>query len=472
MKSAMNWLVRLPFADAGTEQLPLPRLLRLSLFQVSVGMAMVLLYGTLNRVMVVELGVSAWLVSLMVALPLVAAPFRALIGHRSDYHHSAFGWRRVPYIALGSMLQYAGFAIMPYSILILSDDTNRLIFVGQFFAALSFLLVGAGLHTVQTAGLALATDLAPKEKRPRVVAMLYAMLLLGMVGSALLFGQLLEDFSHKRLVEVVHAAALATLIMNFVAAWKQESIDLKRAVANIPRPPFKETWQAFMRGGRSAGLLIAVGLGTAGFSMQEILLEPYGAQVLGLTVSQTTQLTAILAGGTFAAFALAAYLLGRGGDSYRLAAIGTVVGIGGFALVISAATMDSPLVFRIGTGFIGFGNGLLGVGTLTAAMNLAERGHAGLALGAWGAVQATSQGIAIALGGAIRDITTGLAVNGSLGPSFTEVSVGYRLVYVIEVVLLIAAFAVLLPLVLRARREQTSAAPQPTEARFGLDQMP
>ncbi|MEL7370425.1 MAG: MFS transporter, partial [Myxococcota bacterium] len=44
----------LPFADAGTKELPLGRLLRLSLFQVSVGMAVVLLNGTLNRVMIVE----------------------------------------------------------------------------------------------------------------------------------------------------------------------------------------------------------------------------------------------------------------------------------------------------------------------------------------------------------------------------------------------------------------------------------
>jgi BCD family chlorophyll transporter-like MFS transporter len=206
--------------------------------------------------------------------------------------------------------------------------------------------------------------------------------------------------------------------------------------------------------------------------MQEILLEPYGAQVLGLTVSQTTSLTAILAGGTFLAFVLAGFVLSRGGDAYRLAAIGTVVGIGGFLLVISAATVESPLVFRIGTGFIGFGNGLLGVGTLTAAMSLAERGHAGLALGAWGAVQATSQGVAIALGGALRDITTGLAVGGSLGPNLTEISVGYRFVYIIEVVLLMAALVVLIPLVLKARRERHSKAAQPAEAQFGLDQMP
>ena len=56
----------LPFADAATAELPLGRLLRLSLFQVSVGMATVLLIGTLNRVMIVELGMPAWLVALMV----------------------------------------------------------------------------------------------------------------------------------------------------------------------------------------------------------------------------------------------------------------------------------------------------------------------------------------------------------------------------------------------------------------------
>ena len=100
------------------------RLLRLSLFQVSVGIAMVLLIGTLNRVLIVELGVPAWLVSLMVGLPLMFAPFRALIGFRSDNHRSALGWRRVPYIWMGTLLQFGGLAIMPFALLILSGDTH------------------------------------------------------------------------------------------------------------------------------------------------------------------------------------------------------------------------------------------------------------------------------------------------------------------------------------------------------------
>ncbi|HEX8375714.1 MAG TPA: PucC family protein, partial [Geminicoccaceae bacterium] len=172
----------LPFADAATPELPLGRLLRLSLFQVSVGMAAALLNGTLNRVMIVELAVPAWLVALMVALPLIFAPFRALVGFRSDNHRSALGWRRVPYIWFGSMLQFGGLAIMPFALIVLSGDSNGPVWIGHAGAALAFLLVGAGLHTTQTAGLALATDLAPADSRPRVVALLYVMLLVGMVA--------------------------------------------------------------------------------------------------------------------------------------------------------------------------------------------------------------------------------------------------------------------------------------------------
>ena len=114
----------LPFADVVTGDLPLSRLLRLSLFQVTVGMAATLLIGTLNRVLILEMGVAAWLVALMVALPLVFAPLRALVGFKSDQHRSVLGWRRVPYIWIGTLLQFGGLSIMPFALILLSGDTH------------------------------------------------------------------------------------------------------------------------------------------------------------------------------------------------------------------------------------------------------------------------------------------------------------------------------------------------------------
>jgi BCD family chlorophyll transporter-like MFS transporter len=457
----------LPFADAASAELPLGRLLRLSLFQVSVGMALVLLNGTLNRVMIVELGVPAWVVALMVSLPIVFAPFRALLGFRSDTHRSALGWRRVPYIWMGSLLQFGGFAIMPFALLVLSGTGHGAVWIGEAGAALAFLLVGAGLHTTQTAGLALATDLAPAASRPRVVALLYVMLLIGMVASAVLFGALLADFNEIRLIQVIQGAGLATIVLNVVALWKQEARNPSLTAHDKVRPGFRESWREFTGGGQSSRLLVAVGLGTAGFSMQDILLEPYGGQILHFSVGATTALTALLAGGALVAFALAARLLARGADPYRLAAYGALIGVAAFAAVIFADPLQSALLFRCGTALIGFGGGLFSVCTLTAAMGLEHNGYSGLALGAWGAVQATAAGLAIALGGALRDAVSGLAAEGLLGPAVTAPAAGYSAVYHIEIVLLFATLVALGPLVRTAGQTR-----QPFSSKFGLAEFP
>jgi BCD family chlorophyll transporter-like MFS transporter len=430
-------------------------------------MALVLLSGTLNRVMIVELGVPAWLVALMVALPLVFAPLRALVGFRSDTHRSALGWRRVPYIWIGSLLQFGGFAIMPFALVQLGGVSHGPQWIGQAGAALAFLLVGAGLHTTQTAGLALATDLAVPQARPRVVALLYVMLLLGMVGSSLAFGGLLDDFSPMRLIQVIQGAALVTVALNLVALWKQEARDPARTSGAGPRPAFRDSWRAFRQGGRATRVLVAVGCGTAGFSMQDVLLEPYGGEVLHLTVGATTALTALLAGGSLAGFAFAARWMARGRDPYRLAALGALMGVVAFSAVIFAAPFDSALLFRIGTALIGFGGGLFAVSTLTAAMALARAGESGLALGAWGAVQTTAAGLAIALGGGIRDIVAALAQDGALGPALTHAAAGYGVVYHIEIGLLFVTLAAIGPLVRPA--SETRAQPP---LKLGLAEFP
>ena len=438
----------LPFADAATPDLPLPRLLRLSLFQVSVGMALVLLIGTLNRVMIVELGVPASLVGIMISLPLLFAPFRALIGFRSDNHQSALGWKRVPFMYRGAMVQFGGLAIMPFALLVLSGLGNAgaaPAWIGDLGAGVAFLLVGAGLHTTQTVGLALATDLAPTESQPKVVGLMYVMLLFGMIASALLFGVLLANFTPGRLIQVIQGSAVATIVLNGVALWKQESRGSFRPRTQRRQPSFRESWESFTKGGQVIRRLVAVGLGTMAFSMEDVLLEPYGGQILHLSVGDTTKLTATLAVGGLAGFGLASRVLSRGTDPFRLASYGALIGIPAFMIVVLAAPLSSAILFAFGTFLIGFGAGLFGHGTLTATMNLAPHDQTGLALGAWGAVQASAAGLAIALGGIIRDVVSGVTTPNVLGAAMA-----YHCVYGLELILLFATLVAMLPLLRRA----------------------
>ena len=444
----------LPFADAASPDLPLSRLLRLSLFQVSVGMALVLLVGTLNRVMIVELKVPAALVALMVALPVLYAPMRALIGFRSDTHRSALGWRRVPYIWMGSMIQFGGLAVMPFALLVLGGGGHAAqwpAWLGPAGAGIAFLMVGAGLHTVQTAGLALATDLAPEEAQPRVVGLMYVMLLAGTIVSAFVFGAMLQDYSPARLVQVIQAAAVATLVLNTLALWKQETRRPGRFQA-APRaqPRFADAWGLYVAGDGVRHRLLAIGLGTLAFGMQDVLLEPYGGEILGMGVGATTWLTATLATGGLIGFSAASAILSRGVDPARMARAGAWVGIPAFAAVLVSAATQSTALFAAGALLIGFGGGVFGHGTLTLTMNRAPRDQVGLALGAWGAVQATAAGAGMALGGVLRDAVGALAARGWLGEALARPVTGYAVVYGVEIVLLVMTLVVMGRLVARS----------------------
>jgi BCD family chlorophyll transporter-like MFS transporter len=460
-----NFALRyVPFADAASAELPLPRLLRLCLFQTAIGMTMALLVGTLNRVMIVELGVPAWWVALSVAIPLLFAPLRALIGYRSDTHPSALGLRRLPYLWLGNIFLFGGLAIMPFALLLLNDTTTQTLWMGRMGACLAFLLVGAGMQTTQTAGLALASDLASPDKRPRVVALLHSAMLVGLILGSGLLGWVLQDFTPTKLVQVVQGSALVVGAMNLVSLWKQEARQSKRGA----REPdgFSKNWRQLTMLPNMKRFLWTVGIGSCAFSMQDIILEPFGGEVLHLDVSFTSSLTALSAAGALIAFAFAAKLMGKGLDACRVSAIGLLMGLPGFACVLLASPMDSAGLFRLGTAFIGFGGGMFSVGMLIIAMEMPEKTMTGIVLGAWGAVQATSSGLSMAVGGVLKDVFASFASSGVLGEALVNPSSGYGLVFTLEMLLLFATLVAMAPL----SRKNVRPLSQPLQ--FGLAELP
>ena len=184
--------------------------------------------------------------------------------------------------------------------------------------------------------------------------------------------------------------------------------------------------------------------------MQDVLLEPYGGQILHLSVAATTALTAMLAAGGGLGLWLAARWLARGGDPFRVAAAGCGIGILAFSAVVFASPLDSARLFATGVGLIGLGGGLFAHGTLTASMAAAGPENTGLALGAWGAAQASAAGLAIAAGGLLRDAGAALAQSGALGEGMNEPASGYLIVYHLEIALLFAALVAIGPLVREA----------------------
>jgi BCD family chlorophyll transporter-like MFS transporter len=261
---------------------------------------------------------------------------------------------------MGTLMQFGGFAIMPFALLVLGrmgQAANAPDWVGHLGAGMAFLLVGAGMHTTQTVGLALATDLSPPESRPKVVGLMYFMLLVGMIFSSLIFGYLLKDFSPGALIRSVQGAGVVTLILNITALWKQEARTQRLGDPNEKDVDFVAALKLFTQGDNALRRLFSVGVGTMAFSMGDVLLEPFGGEILHLSVSNTTFLTAVLALGGLTGFAWASNVLNRGADPYRMASAGVLVGVPAFLAVLISAPQASLLLFALGTLFIVFGAG-------------------------------------------------------------------------------------------------------------------
>jgi BCD family chlorophyll transporter-like MFS transporter len=268
----------------------------------------------------------------------------------------------------------------------------------------------------------------------------------------LIYSFLLSEFTPEKLVQVVQGTALVVLLLNGIALWKQEPRNPQRVAAlkTQVRRPFKAVWSEFIELPQARRFLWSTFLGTMAFNMQDIILEPYGGEILKLSVGATSALTAMLAAGGLLGFYVAGRKLARGIDPMRLAAYGALAGLPAFSAVIFSAPLEAGWLFRLGALGIGFGAGLFAVGTLFTAMRM-EAAYIGLALGAWGAVQSAAAGFSMFVGGALRDTFTALSSRGDMGPALTDPSVAYSMVYHIEMLLLFLTLIAVGPLVKRSR---------------------
>jgi BCD family chlorophyll transporter-like MFS transporter len=194
------------------------------------------------------------------------------------------------------------------------------------------------------------------------------------------------------------------------------------------------------------------------FATHDVLLEPYGGQVLGMSVSSTMQLTALWGLGQIAGVALAALALWRKQAPALLIGFGCGLGLMGFAFISYASDGMMLNPFRLGVALISMGRGLFLVGSVVLVMSLTDVSHAGLFLGVWGIVQGLAQGIGVIGGGIVRDVAqmqTGSVV------------LGYTVVYAASFVLLLSV--ILLLIFKLGKRLQVSEINMPWS---GLEEIP
>jgi hypothetical protein len=136
-------------------------LLRLALFSVAYGVMGALVGGTLNRLLVAELGLPVTVVGLFFAVPLLTSPIRVWLGYHSDTH-PLWGKRREPYLFLGAILAALGILSVAYATAYSLTIGSALLFA----LFLAFVLYGFGRNLAHNTFQALLAErLAGEGKR-------------------------------------------------------------------------------------------------------------------------------------------------------------------------------------------------------------------------------------------------------------------------------------------------------------------
>jgi BCD family chlorophyll transporter-like MFS transporter len=383
------------------------RVLRLGLFQFGIGISLAPITGTLNRVLINELSLSAGYVALLMAIHYFISPIRTVIGHSSDTQRSVGRWR-TPYILLGAMLTFGGLTTAPFSLILFSPESNLQGPIVYVICVIIFAVYGVGVNIVETTYVAMVGDITEDHDRGKTLAILWLMLVIGTVVGALVAGLMLTDYSHRRLIGVMQGSSVVFMICAVISVIGQEKMNPDGTLVNKPpqriRFALGESLQKVWQSPTLRSLFFIFFVATLGFGTHDILLEPYGAEILGMSVTATTLLTALWGVAMIFAIVFAGIWLWRGGSGARLLIFGGIAGIIGFACVSMSAYVNLFGSFQFGVMCIGVGRGLFIVGSIATVMSLADRNHTGLFIGIWGVVQSLAQGFGTIGGGVARDV--------------------------------------------------------------------
>jgi BCD family chlorophyll transporter-like MFS transporter len=179
--------------------------------------------------------------------------------------------------------------------------------------------------------------------------------------------------------------------------------------------------------------------------LQDVILEPFGGEVLGLSVGQTTMFNVYNMVGVIAGLLIGgAVAIPRIGKK-RVAAAGNLIGLVAFSMLAATAFSRNPGPVAAAIVLMGLGTGAFTVGGVSLMMDLTIKGQAGLFVGAWTLAQALARFSSSVLSGTVHDLVVGLN-----GPSH----VAYAAIFCLQAAgMLIVTWLLLHINVLNFRRE-------------------
>jgi BCD family chlorophyll transporter-like MFS transporter len=375
------------------------RLLRLGLFQLAAGGMSVLFLGILNRVMRVELELSLFTVSLLVGGghylgALIAIPF----GFASD-RNPLFGLRRTPYIVLGTLVTLLVLCASPFVVHWLADSPNlwRILLVFGFF-----LLEGIGTFVAGTAYLALVADLHPPKERGLATGIIWTLLMVGIISTGIVSSIIFKTYQFENMVILFTSVASIALVFLIVALFRQEQ-PYHQPPAHVQAPSLANGLKSMWRSQQARLFAIFLTISMFSYFMQDVILEPFGGDVFGMSPSQTTRFNTYMGMGVIIAMLLGGGLLIPWLGKPKVTIVGCWLMVAGFLGLAGASFGQADTAIPAMISLIGLGAGFFTVGGVAMMMDMTAAEYTGLFIGVWTVIQAIAKGPASLAGGLLHD---------------------------------------------------------------------
>jgi MFS transporter, BCD family, chlorophyll transporter len=254
------------------------------------------------------------------------------------------------------------------------------------------------------------------------------LMIVGIVISSAIVGQLIEPFSAQRLALV---ATGVTLIAFLVTLFAVSGIEPRGFVASAedarPALPFRAALGEIWANATDRRFTIFIFVSMLAYSAQDLILEPFAGLVFGFTPGQSTQLSSVQHGGVLAGMILVGVVgarIGGAGWMRRWTVLGCLGSAAALATLVIAAGVGRGWPLAATVFGLGFFNGVFAVAAIGSMMGLAgdgAPGREGIRIGLWGAAQAIAFGLGGLCGAAGVDVLRALSAGAPAGAAFAPV---------------------------------------------------
>ncbi|NMG08864.1 BCD family MFS transporter [Brasilonema sp. UFV-L1] len=437
--------------DSPTKSLAMPKvnvltMFRLGLFQMGLSMMSILTLGVLNRVMIQEIAIPATLVGAVLAIQLFVSPSRVWFGQMSDakpiwgYHRTVYVWVGAAIFAVASFLAVQ----VLWQLDTVVNNVGGWAWTTQtigLIALLAFIfaLYGLAICASGTAFAALLVDISEENNRSKVVGVVWSMLMVGIIVGAIISSSLLKQSTPETLQASVNRLFLIVptivfglaIVATFGVEKKYSQYSTRSTVTNREDSITLGTaWQILTASPQTSIFFTFLVVMSLGLFMQDPILEPYAGQVFRMPLAESTRLNVFYGTGILIAYSIAGFLIVPRLGKQRTARLGCLLVAFCAALLGISGFSANPALLKLALLLFGLATGILTTAAVTLMLDLTAAETAGTFIGAWGLAQSIARGSAVAIGGAVLDVSRKLLPN---------LVLAYGVVFALETALLLLA---------------------------------